>query len=91
VVDRLLDRNIRVELDNRNEKLNKKIREAELEKIPYMLVLGDKEVEGDGVSPRTRGGDDWKFMKVDDFIDKVKDEVSLPSAGKRRASKRRSS
>lgn len=75
---RLLEAGIRAELDERNEKLNKKIREAEIEKIPYMLVIGDKEVEQDAVSPRTRGGQDWKLMKVSDFIQRVADEVKIP-------------
>jgi len=83
VLDRLLEAGIRAELDDRNEKLNKKIREAELEKVPYMLVAGDKELEKDGVSPRTRGGEDWKLMSVSDFISRVEDEVKLPSTGGR--------
>ncbi len=78
VMDRLLASGIRAELDQRNEKLSKKVREGEVEKIPYMLVVGDKEVEGDGVSPRTRGGEDWKFMKVSEFIQRVAEEVRLP-------------
>lgn len=78
VESRLFDAGIRVELDDRNEKLNKKIREAEVEKVPYMLVVGDKEVEGDGISPRTRGGEDLKFMKVADFIGRVAGEIGLP-------------
>jgi threonyl-tRNA synthetase len=48
---------IRAELDSRNEKLGYKVREAQLEKIPYMLVVGDKEVEAGGVNVRLRGGD----------------------------------
>ncbi len=75
---RLRNTGMRVEADLRNEKLNKKIREAELEKIPYMLVVGDKEVKEDGVSPRTHGGDDWKLMKVSEFIERVKDEILIP-------------
>jgi threonyl-tRNA synthetase len=78
VYERLIDEGVRAELDDRSEKLNKKIRESEVEKIPYMLVVGDKEVEIDGVSPRTRGGDDWKIMKFNDFVDRVRDEVKLP-------------
>jgi threonyl-tRNA synthetase len=51
----LLNNGIRVEKDLRNEKLGYKIREAQLQKIPYMLVVGDREVEAAGVSPRRRG------------------------------------
>jgi threonyl-tRNA synthetase len=78
VLDRLLDAGMRVELDERSEKLNKKIREAEIEKVPYMLVVGDKEVEADGVSPRTRGGEDWKLMTVADFLARVGRDIVLP-------------
>jgi threonyl-tRNA synthetase len=78
VRDRLVDAGVRAEVDERNEKLSKKVREAEVEKVPYMLVVGDKEVESDGVSPRTRGGEDWKLMTVADFMARVADEVKLP-------------
>ena len=78
VLDRLLDAGIRAEIDVRNEKLNKKIREAEVEKVPFMLVVGDKEAAEDSVSPRTRGGDDWKIMKLDAFIARVVDQIGIP-------------
>ena len=71
VTRRLQAAGIRIEEDFRNEKLNYKIREAETQKVPYMLVIGDREVAEDGVSPRTRGGEDWKLMKVDAFIARV--------------------
>ena len=70
---------VRVETDLRNEKLGFKIREAQLEKIPYMLVLGDKEVEGGGVAPRTRTGKDLGFMTVEAFIETVRGELGPPS------------
>jgi len=57
VLSALRAQGIRVEADLRNEKLGYKVREAQLEKIPYMLVIGDKEVEGGGVNVRTRGGE----------------------------------
>jgi threonyl-tRNA synthetase len=82
MLERLLDAGIRAEIDVRNEKLNKKIREAEMEKVPYMLVVGDKEAAEDGVSPRTRGGEDWKLMKVADFIARVADAVRIPRTQK---------
>ncbi|HUT53787.1 MAG TPA: threonine--tRNA ligase [bacterium] len=84
VLERLIDAGLRAELDDRNEKLNKKIREAEMEKVPYMLVVGDREAAEDGVSPRTRGGDDWKIMKVSDFIARTRDEIGLPATKRRR-------
>jgi len=70
----LLNAGVRVERDFRNEKLGFKIREAQLQKIPYMLVVGDKEVEAVGLSPRRRDGKDLKLMAVDDFIKMVQEE-----------------
>jgi threonyl-tRNA synthetase len=71
---RLLSAGVRVEKDLRNEKLGYKIREAQLQKIPYMLVVGDREVEAGGVSPRRRDGKDLKLMEADDFISLVMKE-----------------
>jgi threonyl-tRNA synthetase len=68
---------IRMELDNRDEKIGYKIREAQLEKVPYMLVLGEKESEdGTIVTVRCRDGTDAGQMKLDDFIAKVVKENS---------------
>ncbi len=68
---------IRMELDNRDEKIGYKIREAQLEKVPYMLVLGEKESEdGTIVTVRCRDGTDAGQMKLDDFITKVVKENS---------------
>ena len=66
---------IRVELDDRQEKIGYKIREAQLQKIPYMLVLGDKEVEANAVGVRSRKDGDIGQMKLQDFIEKVQKEV----------------
>jgi threonyl-tRNA synthetase len=74
---RLLSAGVRVEKDLRNEKLGFKIREAQLQKIPYMLVLGDREVEAGGVSPRRRDGKDLKLMEADDFIRLVMEENAV--------------
>ena len=57
----------RVEVDSRNEKIGKKIREATLEKIPYMLVVGDRDMEAGTVSVRTRTGEDLGAMTVAGF------------------------
>jgi len=65
---------IRVERDVRNEKLSFKIREAQLQKVPYMLVIGDKEVEQGTVTPRYRDGKNLPAMKPDEFIDFVTEE-----------------
>ena len=72
---RLLEKGIRVERDFRNEKLGFKIREAQLQKIPYMLVIGDKEEKEGTVSPRKRSGESMKPMGVEDFIAQVESEV----------------
>ena len=73
----LLNAGIRVEKDLRNEKLGYKIREAQLQKIPYMLVVGDREVEAAGVSPRRRDGKDLKLMEVADFVELVREENAV--------------
>ena len=75
---RLKAAGVRVEADLRNEKLGFKIREAQLQKTPYMLVLGDREVEQGGVAPRTRTGEDLGFMTVDEFLMRVGPEIGPP-------------
>ena len=77
---RLLEKGIRIERDFRNEKLGFKIREAQLQKIPYMLVIGDKEEKEGTVSPRKRSGESMKPMGVEEFIAQVESEV--PTIGK---------
>jgi threonyl-tRNA synthetase len=72
---RLLEKGIRVERDFRNEKLGFKIREAQLQKIPYMLVIGDKEEKDGTVSPRKRSGESMKPMGVEEFITHVESEA----------------
>ncbi len=66
----------RVELDNRSEKIGYKIREAQLEKVPYMLVVGEKEVEGELVSVRSRSEGDLGQLTLDDFKARLLKEVS---------------
>ena len=82
VTEALRQAGVRVEADLRNEKLGFKIREAQLQKVPYMLVLGDKEVENRGVAPRTRTGEDLGFMTVEDFLARVDKEIRPPRLGK---------
>ena len=65
----------RVEVDSRNEKIGKKIREATLEKIPYMLVVGDRDMENQTVSVRLRTGEDLGAMSVADFAARLKQDV----------------
>jgi threonyl-tRNA synthetase len=76
VRDRLLAAGIRVELDSRSEKIGFKIREAELEKVPYILVIGDKEVQQNSVAVRERGGKDLGAIQIDDFIKMAVDKIS---------------
>ena len=59
----------------RNEKIGFKIREAQLQKIPYMIVVGDKEAEAGLVAVRTRGGEDLGTMTIDEFIGKIQREI----------------
>ena len=79
VVERLSDVGIRVEGDYRSEKLGYKIRDAQMQKIPYMLVVGDKEAESGNVSVRTRAGGDEGVMSVDDFMAKCLKEIAEKS------------
>ena len=65
----LFDADIRVQADFRNEKLGLKVREAQLQKIPYMLIVGDKECEQEKVTPRQRNGQNLPLMTVREFID----------------------
>ena len=75
VTDTLKAAGIKVTCDDRNEKMGYRIREAQLEKIPYMLIIGDKEVETNTVSVRKRGGVDLGSMTLDEFIAKAKEEI----------------
>ena len=75
VLQKLQDEGIRVELDDRQEKIGYKIREAQLQKIPYMLILGEKEVESGMVGVRSRKEGDIGAMEIEAFVTKVKEEV----------------
>ncbi len=72
--EQLEEEGIRVELDDRQEKIGYKIREAQLQKIPYMLIIGEKEVEANAVGVRSRKEGDIGQMKTADFINKIKEE-----------------
>lgn len=69
----------RVEVDERNEKIGKKIRETTLEKVPFMLVVGDRDMENKTVSVRTRAGEDLGAMSLEDFAAKLRDIVDNKS------------
>jgi threonyl-tRNA synthetase len=74
MLNSLKETGVRVEGDFRNEKLNLKVREAQLQKIPYMLIVGDKECENEGVTPRRRSGENLPFMKQGEFIQLIQEE-----------------
>jgi threonyl-tRNA synthetase len=73
---------LRVELDSRPETLRYKIREAQLQKIPYMVIIGDREAESRTLSPRLRDGTELKDIPVETFINKVQEEGKIPSPAK---------
>ena len=75
VAAQLDSQGFRVEVDGRNEKIGKKIREATLEKIPFMLVVGDRDMENQTVSVRLRTGEDLGAMSVADFAARLKQDV----------------
>jgi threonyl-tRNA synthetase len=69
VAGRLREAGLRVEVDERAERMNAKIRDAQLQKIPYMLVVGDKEAEAGAVAVRLRTGEDLKAMPLERFLE----------------------
>jgi len=74
VYNQLIQKGVRVEKDFRNEKLGFKIREAQLQKTPYMLVAGDREVKEGTLAPRKRSGETLKSMTAEDFIKQIESE-----------------
>lgn len=78
VLQLLRDKGIRVEADLRNEKLGYKVREAQVEKIPYMLVIGDKEVEAGSVNVRSRDGEDPGMQSLEDAVQLILDDAQAP-------------
>lgn len=79
VYEELKSKGIRVEINRNNETLGKKIRTAEMQKIPYLLVIGDKEVEVKSVAVRQRGKGDIGQIMVGKFVEKIKKEISSKS------------
>ena len=75
IVDKLESQKIRAHLDDRNEKIGYKIREAQVKKVPYMLIVGEKEMESGTVSVRSRDNGEQGAMAVDEFIAKLQDEI----------------
>ena len=75
IVSQLRKNGIRVELDDSNEKIGYKIRKAQLEKVPYMLVIGAKEIEEKVVAVRSRKAGDIGKMSIEEFINKIKEDI----------------
>jgi threonyl-tRNA synthetase len=80
VRDQLRAAGFRVEADLRNEKLGAKIREAQLAKVPFTLVVGDKEKEQGMVAPRPRKGKPLGAVSIQEFVDKMRRDVQVPTA-----------
>ena len=76
VAEEMLNQGLRVETDLRNEKITYKIREHSLQKLPYQVIVGDKEVQANKVAVRSRKGEDLGQMSVAEFVDKLKREVN---------------
>ena len=76
IAKKLEESGIRVEIDLRNEKIGYKVREAQLEKVQYMLVVGDKEMEDNAVAVRSRKDDDQGAIQVDEFVNRIIKEVA---------------
>jgi len=79
VVSRLRETGVRVELDDRNEKMGFKIREAQTQKVPYMLVVGDKEAQSGQVAVRNRFEGDEGPQPLESFIEKIREFIEARS------------
>lgn len=76
ILEQLLSSNIRTEIDDRGEKMQGKIRDAQLQKIPYMLIIGDREEKEEKIAVRKRDGKDLGAMSLEDFTKKIRDEIA---------------
>jgi threonyl-tRNA synthetase len=75
VADKLKKSDIRVEVDDRSEKIGKKIRDTELAKVPYMLVIGEKEMNESKVSVRRQGAGDMGSVGLDEILSQLSEEI----------------
>jgi threonyl-tRNA synthetase len=78
VARRLRAEGFRVDIDARGERMQAKIRDAQLQKVPYMLIAGDRDIEAGAVSVRTREGQDLGAIPVDDFLARLSAEAATP-------------
>ncbi|MGD0765867.1 MAG: threonine--tRNA ligase [Dehalococcoidia bacterium] len=76
VAEQLKQVDLRVEVDDRNERMNAKIRDAQLQKVPYMLVVGDKEIEGQTANVRLRSGENLGAVPVGEVVERMRQEVA---------------
>jgi len=81
LLERLKELDIRAELDDRNEKIGYKIREAQLQKVPYMLVIGDKEMENRTIAVRKRGSGDIGAQTLEEFFSQIQEEIKNKKLG----------
>jgi len=79
VAKALTDADLRVEVDTRQESLRYKIREAQVQKIPYMVIMGDREAADRTLAPRLRDGTELKGILLEAFIQRLKEESKIPS------------
>jgi threonyl-tRNA synthetase len=79
---------LRVEIDGRPETLRYKIREAQLQKIPYMVIMGDREAQSRTLAPRLRDGTEWQDMPVETFVSRLREESQIPSPKSTSATRR---
>ena len=82
VYNKLFDKDVRVELDTRSEKLGYKMREGQMQKVPYLLILGAKEAEDRTVSFRLHGEEGTTVMPLDEFVEKIKNQIDTKSIEK---------
>ena len=75
VLEKLKAAGIRAEIDDRNEKIGKKIRDTEIAKVPYMLVFGEKEIEANAVSVRQQGKGDQGVKNLEEFINEISAQI----------------
>ena len=80
VLQTLKKADIRAEIDDRHEKIGRKIRDTELMKVPYMLILGEKEMVGNVVSVRKQSKGDIGALSLDEFVNQLKEEISTRSS-----------
>ena len=75
LINELIEKGLRAEIKDENETVSKKIREGEIQKIPYLIVVGDKEIETKSISVRQRKKGNINAMKLDEFIKKAEEEI----------------